>query len=109
MFTPNTTQMLPVVLLLMAGFFAGPTASADPVAKETRTFQVKFAYNPAEPAAAIYADLKSTAKRACEASGKRSLHVRTQEQECTAELIEKAVQRLSRADVAAVHGRLAQG
>ena len=58
---------------------------------------------------AIYADLESTAKRACEASGTRSLHVRLQEQQCAAQLLEKAVKKISRTDVAAIHGRTLHG
>ncbi len=90
---------VPVALLVMAGGLAAPHAVAEGT---TKSFQAALTYNAKAPAANIYADLKRAAERACAAAGTRSLHVRVQEQQCAADLLKAAVEKIARPDVAQV-------
>ena len=94
-----------VALVLMAGAFLAPqNASA-----ETRTFRVAFPYYKSAPAEKIYTDFQRKADMACREDSIRPLSFRRLEKACAAELLDKAVTKLGRADVAALHqGQLAQ-
>lgn len=92
-------------LLLASVPMAAPSALAE---TGIQPLTVSFAYDPAAPAAEIYADLTRTAKRACEADrpGPISLkHLRTA---CAQRLLDAAVQRINRAEIASLHA-LTQG
>ena len=112
--SPN--KLSTVALLVIAGAFLVPhTASAEPGARAShltgqyREMRVSFAYYRTDPATEIYSDFQRTAKRACSEDSLRPLALRRIEAVCTAQLMDKVVEKLGRADVAAVHqGREAQ-
>src|SRR4029450_6764573 len=94
-----------VALVLMAGAFLVPqNASA-----ETRPFRVAFSYFQSSPAEKIYTDFQRRADMACKEGSNRPLSLRRLEKVCAADLLDKAVTKLGRADVAALHqGEMAQ-
>lgn len=98
----------PLALLMLSATFAAPKANAEPQTA-ARTFEVKFRYNPAETAAEIYADLKQTAEHACRAPGQRPVSLRRYDEQCTARLMDKVLQRIGRKDLAAVHAKVQLG
>ncbi len=67
------------------------------------TIQARFAFEPNEPADAIYSDLVRTARRACELPGARSLKLTRHERACIGEMVDDGVAKLGRADVVAMH------
>jgi UrcA family protein len=81
--------------------------SAAPATAETRTTQIhaRMAFNPEEPAELIYARLAAQARAACERgdSGKPSRFDRD-ERACAADLLDKAVRQINRADLLALAG-----
>jgi hypothetical protein len=88
-----------VALVLMAGAFLAPqNASA-----ETRTFQATFTYFKSSPAEKIYADFQHKAFLACRDDSNRPLSLRRLEKVCAVDLLDKAVTKLGRADVASLH------
>ena len=101
--TPGKASM--VALLLVAGAFLTPNSASA----ESREIRVSFSYNKAAPAERIYSDFRRTAVRACKEDSLRPLSLRKAEAVCAAELMNKAVAKLGRADVAMLHqGRLQQ-
>ncbi len=107
--TPNLNlYAVPVALLMMAGGIGTQSASAEPD-HQRNTFEARFVYNPADPAAKIYAEIKRTAQRLCENPGPRPMSLMRLERECTANLVNAAVERISRKDVAEVHSRSLRG
>lgn len=96
----KTSSTLTAALILATAALAAPAALAD---NSRESFQVRFAFNPNDPAAVIYSDLVHTASRACEAHGTRPLNMIRMEQSCTNQMVEDGVAKLGRADVAAVH------
>jgi hypothetical protein len=94
-----------VALVLMAGAFLAPqNASA-----ETRTFRATFTYFKSSPAEKIYTDFQHKAYTSCKDDSNRPLSLRRMEKVCAADLLDKAVTKLGRADVAALHqGQMAQ-
>jgi hypothetical protein len=106
----SSNKMSAVALLLLAGAFVAPhTASAENGARASylsgqyREIRVEFAYYKTDPAEEIYSDFKRTAKRACTEDSIRPLSLRRMEAVCSASLMDKVVEKLGRADVAAVH------
>jgi len=99
---------VPVALLVMAGGLANQTAAAEPLGHR-KIFEARFVYNAGEPAEQIYADLKRTAQKLCAQPGPRPLSLRAFEQKCATELVQAAVERISRPDIAAVHARVLNG
>ena len=95
--TPNA---LTAAFVLASAVLAAPAAFAE---GPRETIHARFAFNPDQPAAEIYSDLTRTARKACELSGTRSLHIVKHEQACMKEMVEDGVAKLDRADVAAVH------
>ena len=107
----STNKLSMVALLVIAGAFLAP----QPVSAETRTsagaqqIRVEFKYKKAAPADRIYSDFKRTAHMACKDDFPSPISLRKMQQECTADLVDAAVAKLGRADVAQLHhGRLAQ-
>lgn len=99
----------PVALLMMSIPLAAPKAFADPVNTNMRTFKTAFAYNPAAPVDEIYADLARIADQACKTPGPRPLSLRKVDEQCAADLLAKAVQRIGRTDIAAMHDHTPRG
>lgn len=95
---------VPFALLLMAGGLGAQSASAEPNG-QSRTFEARFVINPADSAERIYADIKRKAERLCEAPGPRPLALVQLERQCTTDLVNAAVERISRKDVADIHSR----
>jgi len=95
----KTQKLLPALVLMAATAFAGPSAFADAGQK---TFTVKFSYNKAAPAEAIYQRLEKTAHRACNKPGPISFKVRRATEACEAEVIDKVLAKMQRLDVAAM-------
>ncbi len=99
----------PVALLMMTIPLAAPKAFADPVNTSVRTFTAPFAYNPEAPAAEIYADLARTAHQVCTTPGPRPLSLRKVDEQCATDLLAKAVERIGRTDIAALHDHTPRG
>ncbi len=94
----------PLALLMMTVPLSAPKAFAEEANRMTlSTITARFAYNPADPAAEIYADLAARAARVCATPGPRPISLRKFDRQCAADLLEKAVERIGRTDVAAVH------
>jgi len=107
--TPNLNlYAAPVALLVMAGGIGMQPASADP-ARQHKTFEARFVYNPADPADKIYAEIKRTAEGFCEAPGPRPLNLLRLERQCTADLVNAAVNSISRKDVADIRAHAPRG
>lgn len=93
-----------LALLLGANMLiASPVAHADEP-QSAEPFDVTFSYNPQAKPEAIYATLRHRAETACEAPGVHSVREHQQNQACAARLLDAAVSRIGRADVAALHG-----
>lgn len=106
--TPNLNlYAVPLALLVMAGGLAHQSAAAD--TGDRTTFEARFVYNPSDSAEQIYTDIRRTAQRLCETPGPRPFSLRKLERECTANLVEAAVKRISRPDIASVHARSVTG
>jgi UrcA family protein len=103
-----TLYAVPVALLVMASGLANQTAAAEPTGQRT-TFEARFVINPDEPAEKIYAGIKRTAEKLCSNPGPRPLSLLALERECAADLVNAAVARISRPDIAAVHARILNG
>jgi hypothetical protein len=105
----TSNRLSAVALLLLAGAFLAPhTASAENARAsylngQYREIRVAFAYYKTDPATEIYSDFKRTASRACKQNSLQPLSLRRMETACAAELMDKVVEKLGRADVAAVH------
>ena len=99
----------PVALLMMSIPLAAPKAFADPVNTNMRTFKTAFAYNPAAPVDEIYTDLARIADQACKTPGPRPLSLRKVDEQCAADLLAKAVERIGRTDIAAMHDHTPRG
>jgi hypothetical protein len=94
----------PLALLMMTVPLAAPKAYADDSnGANLRTVTAAFAYNPAAPASEIYADLEQRARQVCATPGPRPISLRKLDKQCAAGLLEKAVERVGRTDVAALH------
>jgi hypothetical protein len=99
MMTPKL--LLPVALLMMAGAFGSPAALAgEPV---TQDLKVQFTYRLDASATDVYSGLSRTARNACSSAGRRSLQQQMQEKACARQLLDSAVTRIGRADVAQLH------
>jgi hypothetical protein len=103
----NNTMGL-VALVLMAGAFLAPqSASADDgvghFSAQYKEMTVRFEYYRADPAQKIYSDFERTAHRACRYDSVRPISLTRAEKVCQAGLMDKVVDKLGRADVAAVH------
>jgi UrcA family protein len=99
--TTTAPFAIPIAMLAASLFLAAPTAQAEPAVK---TFEVRFAYNPASGADKIYTDLKRTAQRACDRYGPRSpLRMQKLVKTCAADVVDKGVQAIGRTDLAALH------
>jgi hypothetical protein len=95
--TPNG---LTAAFVLASAVLAAPAASADALHER---IDARFHFDPGAPAAEIYRDLTRTAERACELAGGGSRHLQRHERNCIAEMVRDGVNKLNRADVAAVH------
>lgn len=98
----------PIALLIMAGGIGVQSASAEPP-RQRNTFEARFVINPADPAEKIYADIRQTAERLCRNPGPRPISLLRIERECTNDLVNAAVERMSRQDVADIHSRSLRG
>jgi len=67
--------------------------------------KVDFTYNPAAPTADIYADFEESARRACVAQthGMRGLVKLTIQKRCQADLMDRAVMKMNKPDLIALH------
>jgi hypothetical protein len=93
------------LLVMAAGILAPHSASAQ----EARTFNAEFKYYKSQPAEKIYGDLRRQAHEACKEDTIRPISLRLAEAHCAADLLDKAVAKLGRADVATLHqGAMAQ-
>jgi UrcA family protein len=92
----------PVALLLMSVAFAAPAAHAEQPGY--KSFQVRFAYDPSDNAPKIYKELGRTAHRACHnPGGTNSIRFNVQAKECRADVVDKVVTAIDRADITALH------
>lgn len=94
----------PLALLMMTAPLSAPKAFAEgDNPANLRPVTARFAYNPADPATKIYADLAARAHRVCAMSGPRPISLRKFDQQCAADLLAKAIGQIGRTDVAAIH------
>lgn len=100
--TQKTFAKLALPALLLLG--AAPAMAESPL----QPLKVAFAYDPTAPASEIYADLERTAKRACNADRLGPISLVSAKRECVQNLLDAAVQRINRAEVAGIHA-LTQG
>lgn len=71
--------------------------------------RVSLSYYKSAPAEKIYADFERQATRACKEGAVRLISLRSAEAKCVADVLDKAVTKLNRADVAVLHqGGMAQ-
>ena len=105
---PSTLKVYaaPVVLLMIAGVLATPTALADP-APGHHTVQAQFRYNTEAPAEQIYAKLRKTAERVCAKPGLRPLAFRKAEAACADSAMQDGIRRIGRTDIAVLHSHSA--
>jgi UrcA family protein len=97
-----TPYAIPVALLMMSVALAAPAANAE--RPGYTTFQVRFAYDPTDSAPKIYKELKRTAHHACHnTGGTNSIRFNVFEKECKADVVEKVVTAIDRADITALH------
>jgi UrcA family protein len=97
-----TPYAIPVALLMLSVAFAAPTANAERPGYQT--FQVRFVYDPSDSAPKIYKELNRTAHRACHnPGGTNSIRFNVMAKECKADVVEKVVTVIDRADVTALH------
>ncbi len=99
---------VPVALLVVAGGIGAQSASAGP-ANQRNTFEARFVFDPADPAETIYADIKRTAERLCGHPGPRPISLLRLDRKCATDLVNAAVERISRKDVADIHTRSVRG
>lgn len=79
----------------------GPNPGAAQAARET--IKVPFAYHPADTAERIYSHLQAVAHNACADRSSRSLRLAWDENACASDLLARAVARIGRSDLAALH------
>lgn len=110
MFTLNLKlYAAPVALLMMTVPLSAPKAFADPARGGVLQVKAAFAYNPSASVAEIYADLARTSELACSTPGPRPISLRKLDKACATDLLAKAVTRIGRTDVAALHERISRG
>ena len=95
-----TPYAIPVALLMMSVALATPAAHAERPGYET--FQVRFAYDPTDAAPQIYKSLNRTAHKAC-TSGATSVRFNVLDKKCKADVVDKVVTAIDRADLTALH------
>ncbi len=99
--TKKTSSVL-IAAALLGGLFVGATPAAS-AKTAPRMFTVTFAYNTADPAHKIYADLRGVAHRACHDRTPISHHAVKALRSCTKEVVEAMLKAMVRTDVAALH------
>lgn len=82
---------------------AAPSASAEPYSPHT--MKVTFVYNTADTPEAIYQQLERKARRACQGTSIMSAGAQHAAETCKAKLMEAAVDKIGRLDIASVHYR----
>lgn len=93
------------MLLLFSATVAVMPARAERLAAGVESFEARLVFNPQATPEKIYSGLHTQAVRACDSDGVRSLKQRQQDNACAARLLDSAVRRLNRSDVAALHGQ----
>jgi UrcA family protein len=97
----------PLVMLVMAGALAAPSASAEAARPGYSTVHATFTYNTKAPAEQIYAQLRRLVDRMCANPSPSPLSLRMPSRACVAEAMADGVSRIGRTDIAALHGRTA--
>ena len=87
-----------LALLLAAGLT--PDAASAQAPHTLAELRVAFAYHPDDPAEAIYAHLRATARDACATHGSRSLKLQAYDDACARALLSQAVTQIGRANLA---------
>ncbi len=95
----------PLVMLVMAGALATPTASAEAKRRGYHTVQAEFRYNAEAPAEQIYAKLQRLVERMCVTKGPTPLALRLSDRACVASAMEDGISQIGRTDIAALHSR----
>jgi hypothetical protein len=85
--------------IAFAALGAGP-AAADP---GRQLVSAEFRYDAGKSPAANYVAFERKAKRACASSSRRPLALSIHEKACTVDLLGAMVDRMGRADLAAIH------
>lgn len=89
-----------VVLGAILAISSAPAASA-----QSTEFKARFSYDRNAAAPAVYAGLVRDAEKACTTPGVRSVRLQRIDTTCTADLLDKVVARIGRADIAELHHR----
>jgi hypothetical protein len=101
--TTNVRKLAAAFLFVAGALTMAPAGQAQAAGPQERNVNVAFRYDPGAPAQTIYADLNRVARNACEHAGQRSLRMRQLESDCTAAVVNSAIQEIGRRDVAALH------
>lgn len=108
MLTPSLKlYAVPLALLMMSVGSGVQTAHAD-TSHTYRTIKATLSYNGDAPASQIYKRLSAQAERVCKTHGPRPLALRKYDKECADQVVDAAVKRIARTDLAAVHGNAQQ-
>jgi hypothetical protein len=93
------------VCIYVAAAVAIATLGAAPALADTgsKFVSAEFRYDADKSAAANYVSFERKAKRACESTSRRPLALSVHEKACTADLMDRMVDRMGRADLAAIH------
>jgi hypothetical protein len=92
-----------VALSLNVAAATASEASAQTAHENRSEFKVAFSFNPNASPDGIYASLRTKADGVCRTHGPRSLRQVEQDRACAEKLLTSAVNRVGRADVAALH------
>ena len=100
--TLTSPYAIPFALLMLSAALGAPPANAEGN-REYTTFQVRFAFNPADSAGKIYSELDHSAQKACAHNGPNSARAQTLTTACKADVLDQAVKAIGRTDIAALH------
>lgn len=103
MITPSKAAVASAIAAACAAG-AAPAASAE---QPMRAFHVVFAYNSADAPQKIYADLQSTAHKACRAQKFSGYHSARAVYTCRTQVMAAAISAMNRTDIAALHTKRA--
>lgn len=95
----KTRKIFATVALAMA--FNAPSAAAEP--HRTKTVRMTFAYTQAETPESVYQRLERKARRTCESTSILSASMLRATESCQKELVDAAILKIERIDVASIH------
>jgi UrcA family protein len=94
----------PVALLVMATALAVPKASAE-TGRRGETISATITYDRHASAERVYEQIETAAERLCATTGQRPLFVLQLERACVASVMQDAIGKIGRVDIADLHNR----